>query len=252
MTTVDILGITVSPILTEEILTRIEQTIREGGTLTIYPVNVNVVMKSRTDPEFRETLNASDIATSDGVPIVWASKFMGGTLKEKKTGWILFENICKTAAENGYRLFFLGGAPGIPERAARTLKKSYPGLSVSGVYSPPWGFESNPEENHKIVELINEATPHIVFVGLGAPKQEKWIRQHMGETRANVFMAVGGSFDFFSGKIRRPPLFVVRIGLGWVWRILQEPRRLWRRYLIEDSPFLYHILRERFSPRAPK
>ena len=116
-----------------------------------------------------------------------------------------------------------------------------------GTYAPPFDFELSQAENEKIVQMINGADPHVVFVGLGAPKQEKWINRFSGETRVNVFVAVGGSFDFYAGKVAKPPSLVVQIGLGWLWRIVQEPSRLWRRYLIEDSPFLYHLLKQRFG-----
>ena len=240
-----ILGVQVSITTTRQILDLIRASVASTKALTIYPVNVDVVMKSRNESPFRDILNRADITPSDGLPIVWASRFLGAPIKEKTTGWILFENICHEFSQNNSRVFFLGGEVGIPERAAQNLRKKYPGLNIVGTYSPPQGFEDDESESEKVIRLVRAAKPDIVFVGLGAPKQEKWIDGNRETLGAAVLMAVGGSFDFYAGKVRRPPLFFVRIGLGWLWRIVQEPRRLWKRYLVEDSPFFYYVLQQK-------
>lgn len=236
-----ILGVTIRDLTTRQILNRVQDTVRADQKLLIFPVNVNVIMKGRRDEELRRLLGDGAVTKSDGAFVVWAARILGKKPGEVTTGWVLFEEICKQSADTGEAVFFLGGEPGIAEKAASNLRSQYPGLRVVGVYSPTFGLENEPEEREKIIRIINEKRPAIVFVGMGVPKQEKWIATNKDRISANVFMAIGGSFDFYAHRFRRPPLFVVRLGLGWLWRLAQEPRRLSKRYLIEDSPFFLHV-----------
>jgi N-acetylglucosaminyldiphosphoundecaprenol N-acetyl-beta-D-mannosaminyltransferase len=145
------------------------------------------------------------------------------------------------SASKGYRLFFLGGRPGAVRRVAERLKTRHPAIDIVGHYCPPYGFETNHEENQKIVAMIRRARPHLLFVGLGSPKQERWVCQHRDECRVPVAINIGAGFDFAAGLVKRAPLWMQRAGLEWFWRLMLEPRRLWRRYLIDDPKFFWYL-----------
>jgi N-acetylglucosaminyldiphosphoundecaprenol N-acetyl-beta-D-mannosaminyltransferase len=141
-------------------------------------------------------------------------------------------------------LFFLGGLEGVAQKAADELKKMYPQINVAGVYSPPFGFDKNAEENNKIIRMINAVKPHILFVGVGAPKQEKWIYNNIGSLDINVALAIGASFDFVAGTIKRAPKAFRNMGMEWFWRFSSEPKRLFKRYFIDSSRFLPIIYKQ--------
>jgi N-acetylglucosaminyldiphosphoundecaprenol N-acetyl-beta-D-mannosaminyltransferase len=145
--------------------------------------------------------------------------------------------LMERAAAAGYRVFFLGGDAGVPELAAHRLRQRLPALQVVGTLSPPFGFDSRPPEIEGTVRAVRAASPHIVLVGLGAPKQELWLRHHLSEARVPVGIGVGGTFNFWAGRVRRAPAAFQRAGLEWLWRLAQEPRRLWNRYLVRDLKF---------------
>lgn len=218
----------------------------------ILTCNVDHVIKLRKDDEFRKVYSDAGAIVADGMPIIWASKLLKKPLKQKVSGSDLFIRLGEAFEDRGYRLFFLGAADGIPEKAMRNLQRSYPNMNVVGCYSPSYGFESNEEENKHIVRLLQEARPDIVFVGVGAPKQEKWIYRYYETYRAPVSIGVGATFDFLSGNVKRAPKLMQKTGFEWFWRLSQEPKRLWRRYLIEDSQFLVLLFKEIFKRERMK
>ena len=187
----------------------------------------------------------ASLVVPDGIPLLWAAKFLGMPLKGRVNGTDLFEKLCEAAAANKYTLFFLGGRPGAAIGAAEILKQRHPGLQVAGAYSPPFGFENDEAENRKIIEMIKNSKPDILFVGLGAPKQEKWICAHKEEYRAPVSIGIGVSFELVSGMVKRAPLWMQRSGLEWFWRLMMEPKRLWRRYIVEVMRFFWLLLIQR-------
>jgi len=149
--------------------------------------------------------------------------------------------LCEHSVSAGYCHFFYGGAAGVPEQLAAMLQKRFPGLQVVGTYSPP--FRSlTPKEDEQIVRMINEAEPDIVWVGLSTPKQERWMAEHVGRLVAPVLIGVGAAFDFLSGRKRQAPRWMQRAGLEWLFRLLSEPRRLWRRYLVNNPLFIILVL----------
>ena len=212
--------------------------------VTIFPVSVDVLIKSKRNAEFFFTLKNASFLLPDGMPMIWASKLIGKKLKAKISGSDLFPSLCKMAAENNYRVFFLGAKPGVAQKANEIIKRQYPQLNVAGVYSPPFGYERVEEENLKIVKMIIEKKPDILFVGLGAPKQEKWIWRYKDEINVPVSIAVGASFDFVAGNVRRAPKWMQQIGLEWFFRLCQEPRRLWKRYFVGNIIFIWMVLKE--------
>jgi len=233
-----------------EAIRRVEELIREDCQAFVTTPNVDHVVTAESDDLFRTIYRQADLVLADGVPIIWASKFLGTPIKEKISGSDFLVRFCPVAAEKGYRLFFLGGMPTAAEISADILTRKYPGLKVVGVSCPPIGFHEDHESNARVLEEITKAAPDIVFVGLGAPKQEKWIFRNKESYRAPVSFTVGASFDFVAGITARAPLLMQEIGLEWFWRLLKEPRKLWKRYLIKDMKFFPLIIRQKRSGPA--
>lgn len=228
----------------KDLLDYIDKTIKEKEQSYILTCNVDHVIKLREDKEFQRVYSEAGAVVADGMPLIWASKMLGKPLKEKVSGADLFSRLGSAFEERQYRLFFLGSAEGVPEQAAMNLKATYPGINIVGCYSPTYGFEHNEEENESIVKMLTASQPDIVFVGVGAPKQEKWIYRHYTSYQAPISIGVGATFDFLSGSVKRAPDFMQKTGLEWLWRLSQEPGRLWKRYLLEDSQFLLLLLKE--------
>jgi N-acetylglucosaminyldiphosphoundecaprenol N-acetyl-beta-D-mannosaminyltransferase len=198
-------------------------------------VNLDFLAIARRNTRFLDTLNRADLAVADGMPLVWASQLQGRPLPERVTGVDLVDASCQVAEETGHGVFLLGAGPGVAEAAARTLQERYPGLRIAGVYTPPFG-PLTPEEDARIVEMIRAAAPGILFVALGAPRQDQWIRAHRHLLGVPVAMGVGCVFDLLAGVVDRAPTWMQRTGLEWAFRLGQEPGRLWRRYIVNDIP----------------
>ncbi|HJX45931.1 MAG TPA: WecB/TagA/CpsF family glycosyltransferase [Patescibacteria group bacterium] len=244
---VNILNIQVYNFTTDEAIKRIEVLTKAGKQRFVVTPNVDHIMKLQNDAEFRQIYDNASLVLADGMPLIWASKFLGTSLKEKISGSDLFPKLCKVAAEKGYRLFFMGGRPGAALKAAEVLRDRYPDIQIVGTYSPPFGFENDREENDKIVRAIKNAKPDILFVGLGAPKQEKWIYKYRNDYQVPMSIGVGVSFEFVSGMVKRAPLWMQRVGLEWFWRLMMEPKRLWKRYLVDDPVFFWLVLKQKLG-----
>lgn len=232
-----------------DLLGFIDESIRRQNHSYIVTCNVDHLIKLRKDAEFQQVYASAGAIVADGMPIVWASKMLRKPLKMKVSGSDLFGKLGKAFESRRYRLFFLGSASGVPERAMRNLKRSFPDMNIVGCYSPSYGFEAKEEENRRIVQMLIDTRPDIVFVGVGAPKQEKWIYRHYLEYRVPVSIGVGATFDFISGSVKRAPRLLQRTGFEWCWRLAQEPKRLWKRYLVHDSRFLVMVLKEMVKAR---
>jgi len=182
-------------------------------------------MECQRDPELRRIYNASGMTTPDGMPLVWLSRLHGYHHVDRVYGPDLMLALCERSVKRGYRHFFYGGAEGVPEHLAARLQSRFPGLIVAGTYSPPFR-PLRPEEDEQIVQLINETSPDIVWVGLGSPKQERWMAEHIDRLTAPVLIGVGAAFDFHTGRKPQAPRWMQRSGLEWLFRLLTEPRRL--------------------------
>ena len=222
----------------DEALERIDGLVRAKRPAIVVTPNVDHVVRLQRDRGYANLVRRADLVLADGQPIVWTSRLAGVPLKERVAGSDLFPRLCGVAAERDYRVFFLGGDPGAAEGAQRTLQQRYRGLRVVGTYCPPHGFENDTEENRRAVDAVRAARPDILFVGLGSPKQERWIATHMREYGPAVSIGVGISFSFVAGRVRRAPRWVRRLGLEWMHRLCMEPRRLWKRYLVAGWSFL--------------
>ena len=202
---------------------------------------VHLVMAAQKDPGLREILNNSGLTTPDGMPLVWVGKLLGHHTIDRVYGPDLMINFSALADAAGYTNFYYGGGPGIAEKLAEKLGQRFPGLKVVGTYSPPFR-PLTPEEDQQIVDMINEADPDVLWVGLGAPKQDKWMAEHKGRIKAPVMVGVGAAFDFLSGQKKQAPGWMQRNGLEWLFRLTSEPKRLWRRYLVTNTLFICSIV----------
>jgi len=230
-----------------EAIMKVGSIIDRGEKTYVVTPNLDHIVKLEEDPEFVKCYDGAGLVLADGHPVVWASKVLGTPLKELVTGSDIFPALCAHAAARGYTLFFLGGLGGVAQKAADELKKLYPQIRIVGVYSPPFGFDKNEQENNKIIAMINAVKPNILFVGVGAPKQEKWMYRNMDRLQINVALGIGASFDFIAGTIKRAPKTFRNAGMEWFWRFAHEPKRLFRRYFIDSAqfiPLIYKQLKE--------
>jgi N-acetylglucosaminyldiphosphoundecaprenol N-acetyl-beta-D-mannosaminyltransferase len=204
--------------------------------------NVDHLRRLVSELAFRELCANADLRVADGMPLIWASRLQGTPLPERVAGSNLIWSVCSAAAEHGHSVFFLGGDPGTAERAAAALKARFPALCVAGTYCPKPGFENEPRQVREVVEALFRSAPNIVFVALGSPKQEQFIKDLRGRLPASWWIGVGISFSFACGDVRRAPRWIQRLGFEWAHRMTQEPKRLFRRYVVDGIPFVGYLL----------
>lgn len=203
---------------------------------------VHMVMESFDHPTFRQMVNDSKMVTPDGVPLVWALRLLGLKSAQRVYGPALTSIICEKAAEKKIPVGFYGGTEEAISRMAKNLKTKFPCLHIAYAYSPPF-YELSEEEDRQIVADITASGTRILFVGLGCPKQERWMAHHVNRIPA-VMVGVGAAFDFIAGTKPQAPRFMQNLGLEWLFRLATEPRRLWRRYLYHNPRFLYYFTLE--------
>ena len=199
--------------------------------------DVHGLMLCRDDPELHAIHERADLVAPDGMPLVWAGRLIGVRRIGRVCGPDFLPALCAQGLELGYRHFFYGGGPGVAERLATRLKERFPGLAVAGIHTPPFRPLTD-EEDREVVKRINESGADVVWVGLGTPKQERWMAEHRARLRPTVLLGVGAAFDFHAGAVRRAPVWMQRSGLEWLFRLVSEPRRLWRRYLVLAPRFV--------------
>ena len=191
------------------------------------------MVKANRDPELREIINRCDLVNADGMPVVWASRLLGRPLKERVAGVDLFEALMKRAAQTGWRVFLLGAREEVVARVRTLYVAKYPGLVISGHRNGYW----KPEQEADVVAQIAQAGADLLFVAISSPKKEQFLGRYQAQLRVPFAMGVGGTFDVAAGHVARAPVWMQRIGLEWFFRFLQEPRRMFRRYFIEDMAF---------------
>ncbi|MBT8849092.1 acetyl-mannosamine transferase [Lactobacillus delbrueckii subsp. bulgaricus] len=217
-----------------EALDAIEELVAADKNAYVVTPNVDHIIQLERGGEIVEVYKHADLILCDDKPLTWIAKWYGTPIREKISGSDLFPLLCERAAKKGYKMFFLGAAEGVAAKAAKNLENRYPGLDVCGVYSPPYGFENDGSEMDKITKMIKDAAPQILIVGLGAPKQEKFIYHNRERLGVPVSLGLGASLDFEAGQIKRAPKWMADHGLEWLYRITQDPKRLAKRYLIDD------------------
>ncbi|MDH3211878.1 MAG: WecB/TagA/CpsF family glycosyltransferase [Myxococcales bacterium] len=209
--------------------------------------NVHMAMEAFDDAGLRRRLNAAERITPDGVPLVWALRWLGLREAGRVYGPTLTRRVCRRAAEAGIPVGFYGGRPEVLEALAVALARRFPRLRIAFAYSPPFR-PLTPEEDRRATEAIEASGARILFVGLGCPKQERWMASHRPALRC-VLLGVGAAFDFLAGAKPQAPRWLQRAGLEWLFRLVIEPRRLWRRYLVQNPRFVWHFARQIWSAR---
>jgi N-acetylglucosaminyldiphosphoundecaprenol N-acetyl-beta-D-mannosaminyltransferase len=234
-----VLGVPVHAVQIPEVIEHMESWIRDCTAGQFIAVTgMHGVSESLREPRFRTILESASLVVPDGMPLVWLGRWNGHNLKRRVYGPELMETFCRLTG-NQYRHFFYGGANGVPERLAEVLEQRY-SVRVVGTYSPP--FRSlRQEETDEVLERIRIANPDVLWVGLSTPKQEGWMYEHRDRLSIPVMVGVGAAFDFHTGRVKQAPTWMRENGLEWLFRLLSEPRRLWRRYLIQGTQFTWNV-----------
>ncbi|MEH6942741.1 WecB/TagA/CpsF family glycosyltransferase [Bacillus sp. JJ722] len=230
-------GVDVSPLSYDEILVDIEQRMEEGKKSTIIAVNPEKVMAAEKNEQLRELINNSTYGIPDGVGILLASKLKKGTITSRVTGVDMMDHLLAFAAKKGYRVFLYGAKEEVVSQAKVKIEEKYPEIIISGYEN---GYVQDPTQ---VINKINEAKADLLFVAMGSPKQELWIREHMNSVSAKVFQGVGGSFDVFAGHVKRAPAFYRNLGLEWFYRLMKEPKRIKRQLALPK--FLLKVVRSK-------
>ena len=200
--------------------------------------NVHMVMEAYNNAYFHDVLASADLVAPDGMPIIWVGRRRGLQLSRRVYGPDLFLEFCQNTAAKGYRHFLFGGHPGVPETVAAGLARSCPGIQIAGTCSPPFR-EHTPAEHREMIAQINNSGADVLWVALGCPKQELWMYENRDRLNVPVIVGVGQAFDLFAGRVRQAPRWARDNGLEWAFRLISNPRRLWRRYLVYNTQFLY-------------
>jgi N-acetylglucosaminyldiphosphoundecaprenol N-acetyl-beta-D-mannosaminyltransferase len=236
----NVIGVAISATDLREATQTILSWKRRGERHNVSTCTAHTLVECQRSSDLRGRINRAGLATPDGMPLVWLAHRRGLHHVSRVYGPDLLLSVCEAGLSLGLRHLFYGGAPGVPERLAARLQERFPDLLVVDSISPPFG-ELTPAEDAELTNRINAAAPDIVWVGLGTPKQDLWTADHLGRLNATALIGVGAAFDFHSGRIRQAPGWVQRSGLEWLFRLIQEPRRLWRRYLVDNLIFVYHV-----------
>ncbi len=239
---VDVLGVGISVIDMTMALDEIGSWIANGHRRYVCVTGVHGVMESQRDPELLRIHNESGLTTPDGMPMVWAGRRAGATGMSRVYGPDLMLALAERAAELGWRSFFYGGKDGVPDQLVERLRERYPAFISVGTYSPPFR-PLTPDEDEAIVRQINASGADLVWVGLSTPKQERWMAAHVGRIQAAALLGVGAAFDIHAGTLAQAPRWMQRAGLEWCYRLVREPRRLWRRYFYNNPRFILGIAR---------
>ena len=244
VSSVNIAGTYISNVTLPETMDLFDKWINAGEKKRICVTPVNCIIWASKNEALRKLYNSSDLTLCDGVPIIWASSLLGNKLKGRVTGLDLLPLYLERCAIKGHSMFFLGAKEGIADLLKTNSEKVYKSIYITGTYSPPFAERFNEEENKKIISLINAAKPDILWVSLTAPKQDYWIHENLEKLDVHIAIGVGGAFDVVAGAIKRAPVFMQKMGLEWLFRFLQEPKRLFRRYFIEAPVFIPLIYKQ--------
>jgi N-acetylglucosaminyldiphosphoundecaprenol N-acetyl-beta-D-mannosaminyltransferase len=232
------LGVSVSPLTYDEIIADIKKRIAAGKTSTVIAVNPEKVMAANRDPLVKELINESTYQIPDGIGMIIASKLKGGKIRERVTGVDMMGRLLRFAAEEGHGVFLYGAKEEVVSKAKENLERQIPGLNIAGYEN---GYV---QDQAALIQKINDSKAVLLFVALGSPKQELWIREHMNELKhVKVFQGVGGSFDVYSGMVKRAPAFFRKAGLEWLYRLIKEPKRLKRQMALPK--FVIKVLSSR-------
>jgi N-acetylglucosaminyldiphosphoundecaprenol N-acetyl-beta-D-mannosaminyltransferase len=236
----NVLGVGVSAINLDLAVDLASRWIEAGDPGYVCLTGVHGVTEARADSAFRLILNRAAINAPDGMPMTWVGRLQGFRYMDRVFGPDFMTALCRLSAERGYRNFLYGGQPGVAELLRDNLQAKFPGLQVTGTYTPPFS-SLTPEQEREVIAHVRESKPHIVWVGLGTPKQERFMAQYVHRLEVPLLVGVGAAFDYHTGRIRDCSAWVKRAGLQWAHRAMQDPRRLWIRYLRNNPAFLWDI-----------
>jgi N-acetylglucosaminyldiphosphoundecaprenol N-acetyl-beta-D-mannosaminyltransferase len=236
-----VLGVRVNAVQIPQVVALMENWIRSRNTGRYIAVTgMHGVTEARTNAEFREILNGASLVVPDGMPLVWLGRLRGYGLKRRVYGPELMMTFCEATADKGYRHFLYGGADGVAEQLVKVLRQRCPNITIVGTYSPPFRALTR-EEEEAIAERITTSGADIVWVGLSTPKQEQWMARFGDKLNVPLLVGVGAAFDFHTGRQKQAPVWMRENGLEWFFRLVTEPRRLWRRYIIHGSDFVCNV-----------
>jgi N-acetylglucosaminyldiphosphoundecaprenol N-acetyl-beta-D-mannosaminyltransferase len=245
---VDLLGARIDRLERHALTEWLAAFLDSGRPHQVVTANLDFIAIARRRPSFARVIDSADLVVCDGKPLQWASRLQGEPIPARVTGMDLVLHTAKLSAERGYRIFFMGGAPGVAARAGRALEQLFPGVVMAGTLSPRQGhFEA--EEDARIVAQIRAARPDALFVALGAPRQDEWIQDHLEQLGVPLCAGIGGVFNFLAGETRRAPEWIQQMGMEWAFRLAQEPSRLWRRYLVDDLPLFFELVAHQAAAR---
>jgi N-acetylglucosaminyldiphosphoundecaprenol N-acetyl-beta-D-mannosaminyltransferase len=245
---INIVGVPIDKYSFDEVVERIVKYALLGRSPEyVVTPNAQHILTLQKDDHFQEIYRQAYLSVPDGVPLLWAARFLQTPLNGRVNGTDLFEKLCEVAADKELKVFFLGGRPGAADKAAKVLQARHPNLKISGTHCPPYGFESNATELALINTKITAATPDILFVGLGAPKQEKWIYANYQQLNVPISIGIGVSFELVANMVQRAPIWMQKSGLEWLFRLVVEPKRLWQRYIVGNPLFIWLVLKQKLA-----
>lgn len=237
-----ILGVNISAINMQDALLVVRQAIEQKKKIYISVCPVSTIMECQKNTEIFTSVNSADLVTPDGMPIVWLGRLKGHNNIRRVYGPDLMLEVCRISGKRGFKNYFYGSHEQVLNKLQYKLKRLFPGLVVSGGYSPPFRKLSR-EEDEKIIQMINDSGSDILWVGLGSPKQDLWMNEHRDNLNVPVIIGVGAAFDFLSGAKKQAPLWMQRSALEWLFRLASEPRRLWKRYILGNAKFLFLLMK---------
>lgn len=242
---VNFMGIRINNITTAQILEHVDTCIEQRIPCHIVGVNVDQALRAIEDDYSGLIFDKAELVYTDGKPIIWMSKWLKSPIIEKISGPDLMLLLCEKAAQKAYKVFLLGAGPEVVKQAAINLENKFPGIQVVGTYSPPYGFEKDKEELEKIITMLSESKADQLFVGMGSPKQDIFIYENMNKYQIPVSYSMGAALDFIGGGKKRAPRWMINVGLEWFYRFLKDPKRLFKRYFIDDVRIMKHFIQYR-------
>jgi N-acetylglucosaminyldiphosphoundecaprenol N-acetyl-beta-D-mannosaminyltransferase len=243
MARVNILGVEISAVSMQEAVHQTDALLQSGSSGYICVTGVHGIIESQDDESFRRILNSSFLTTPDGMPTVWLGHWHGHKDMTRVYGPDFMLEICRLSVERGYRHFLYGGKPGVAQELGCRLRAQFPGLQIAGEYTPPFR-PLTPEEDEELLLQITDCKPHVLWCGLSTPKQERFMAQYSSRLPVQLMVGVGAAFDIHSGCAKDAPSWIKRSGLQWLYRMLQEPRRLAGRYLRNNPRFVWLCLQQ--------
>ncbi len=246
---VNILGTQVSSISSSDLLAAFKNAIQEKKLIQVAITPVNSILAAYKNTDVQNAYNTSDYVLCDGMPVKWASWFLNTPIIERITGLDLLPELVTFAANENFSLFLLGASPGVADKLKEVILLQYPNCKIVGIYVPPFMPMFDAVENKKMVDAVNATKPDIVLISLTAPKQDLWITQNKAQLYPALYVGIGGAFEVMAGFAKRAPKWMHGLGLEWFFRLIQEPKRMYRRYLIEAPLFIPLVIRQKLSSK---